>query len=320
MLGARAREGPARRRERPRLPHRRHRGVPPGPGRPASRRDGARRRDVLGRAGRARRDRRSERRGEDHDAGGDRGRRAHQLGIGPVRRHRPPLEPPPVPRRDRLRPAGRHRPHRPPAAAHPSLCRACSGSRHRPPRRRSTVRCTRRSTRSASRSTQTCRSARSVAGSANAPASRSSCSPEPRVFFLDEPTSSLDPMTSAELVGHLRTLADRSAAVVFTTHSVADLAPADRIVFMGRGGRIGFVGTLDDAFASFGVTSVARALPPARHERCRRDRLRPLPLWRARCAPRARSAPKHGTDPWRAPPRNGASSRAARSRRSCAIR
>jgi len=46
---------------------------------------------------------------------------------------------------------------------------------------------------------------------------------DPRVFFLDEPTSGLDPSTSAELIGHLRHLADHSSTVVFTTHSVDDL-------------------------------------------------------------------------------------------------
>src|SRR5262245_16370533 len=80
----------------------------------------------------------------------------------------------------------------------------------------------------------------------------------PRVFFLDEPTSGLDPFTSAELIGHLRTLADATATVVFTTHSAEDLALCDRIVFMARGGRVGFVGTLDEAFARFGVASVAQ--------------------------------------------------------------
>ena len=34
---------------------------------------------------------------------------------------------------------------------------------------------------------------------------------EPRVFFLDEPTSGLDPATSADLIVHLRQLADRSS-------------------------------------------------------------------------------------------------------------
>jgi len=79
---------------------------------------------------------------------------------------------------------------------------------------------------------------------------------DPRVFFLDEPTSGLDPSTSADLVAHLRTLADRSATVVFTTHSVEDLAQCDRIVFMAHGGRVGFVGTVDEAFTHFGVDSI----------------------------------------------------------------
>jgi ABC-type multidrug transport system ATPase subunit len=79
---------------------------------------------------------------------------------------------------------------------------------------------------------------------------------DPHVFFLDEPTSGLDPVTSAELITRLRQLADRSATVVFTTHSVEDLARCDRVVFMTRGGRVGFVGTVDEALEHFGVSSV----------------------------------------------------------------
>ena len=79
---------------------------------------------------------------------------------------------------------------------------------------------------------------------------------EPRAFFLDEPTSGLDPATSAELSAHLRELADRSATVVFTTHSAEDLALCDRVVFMAPGGRVGFVGTVDEALEHFGVSSV----------------------------------------------------------------
>jgi ABC-type multidrug transport system ATPase subunit len=79
---------------------------------------------------------------------------------------------------------------------------------------------------------------------------------DPHVFFLDEPTSGLDPVTSAELITRLRQLADRSATVVFTTHSVDDLAACDRIVFMTRDGRVGFVGTVDAALEQFGVSSV----------------------------------------------------------------
>jgi ABC-type multidrug transport system ATPase subunit len=79
---------------------------------------------------------------------------------------------------------------------------------------------------------------------------------EPRVFFLDEPTSSLDPAASAQLMSHLRQLADWSATVVFTTHSIDDLLGCDRIVFMARGGRVGFVGTVEEALREFGVDSL----------------------------------------------------------------
>jgi ABC-type multidrug transport system ATPase subunit len=78
---------------------------------------------------------------------------------------------------------------------------------------------------------------------------------EPRVFFLDEPTSGLDPATSTELIAQLRQLADGSATVVFTTHSVEDLDACDRVVFMARGGRVAFVGTVEDALEHFAVSS-----------------------------------------------------------------
>ena len=79
---------------------------------------------------------------------------------------------------------------------------------------------------------------------------------DPHVFFLDEPTSGLDPITSAELIGRLRELANRSATVVFTTHSVDDLAACDRVVCVTRGGRLGFVGSVDEALELYGVGSV----------------------------------------------------------------
>jgi ABC-type multidrug transport system ATPase subunit/ABC-type multidrug transport system permease subunit len=80
---------------------------------------------------------------------------------------------------------------------------------------------------------------------------------DPHVFFLDEPTSGLDPVTSAELMRRLRALADRMATVVFTTHSIEDLASCDRIAFMGHGGRLAFVGTIAEALAAFGSASIA---------------------------------------------------------------
>ncbi|WP_332661810.1 ATP-binding cassette domain-containing protein [Aeromicrobium sp.] len=79
---------------------------------------------------------------------------------------------------------------------------------------------------------------------------------DPHVFFLDEPTSGLDPITSSELIGRLRELANRSATVVFTTHSVDDLAACDRVVCVTRGGRLGFVGTVEEALELYGASSV----------------------------------------------------------------
>jgi ABC-type multidrug transport system ATPase subunit len=76
---------------------------------------------------------------------------------------------------------------------------------------------------------------------------------DPRAFFLDEPTSGLDPATGIELMDVLRRLADSEASVLFTTHAVQDLSRCDRILFLGKGGRLAFDGTLEDALRYFGV-------------------------------------------------------------------
>jgi ABC-type multidrug transport system ATPase subunit len=78
----------------------------------------------------------------------------------------------------------------------------------------------------------------------------------PPVFFLDEPTSGLDPASSSELLRLLRGLADAGSTVVFTTHSVQDLARADRVVFLAREGHLAFVGTVAEALDYFDVERV----------------------------------------------------------------
>lgn len=79
---------------------------------------------------------------------------------------------------------------------------------------------------------------------------------DPDVFFLDEPTSGLDPDTSASLLAVLRRLAHSGTTVIFTSHSVQDLSHCDRIVFLGRGGYLTFVGTVDEALSYFQVDSI----------------------------------------------------------------
>jgi ABC-type multidrug transport system ATPase subunit len=80
---------------------------------------------------------------------------------------------------------------------------------------------------------------------------------EPQMFFLDEPTSGLDPATGAELLRELRSLADGGATVIFTTHSVQDLPHCDSVAVLARDGFLAFHGTLDDAYAYFGVERAA---------------------------------------------------------------
>jgi ABC-type multidrug transport system ATPase subunit/ABC-type transport system involved in multi-copper enzyme maturation permease subunit len=78
----------------------------------------------------------------------------------------------------------------------------------------------------------------------------------PQVFFLDEPTSGLDPASSAELLRLLRGLADSGSTVVFTTHSVQDLAHCDRVAFLARDGHLAFFGTIAEALEYFAVDRV----------------------------------------------------------------
>jgi len=78
----------------------------------------------------------------------------------------------------------------------------------------------------------------------------------PHVFFLDEPTSGLDPASSGELLRLLRGLADAGSTVVFTTHSVQDLARCDRVVFLARDGHLAFFGSVAEALDYFAVERV----------------------------------------------------------------
>lgn len=64
----------------------------------------------------------------------------------------------------------------------------------------------------------------------------------PGVCLLDEPTAGLDPVAAASLMDALRALADTGTAIVLSTHNLADLQVADRLVVMADGGRISYDG------------------------------------------------------------------------------
>ncbi|MDR2750166.1 MAG: ATP-binding cassette domain-containing protein, partial [Clostridiales bacterium] len=70
---------------------------------------------------------------------------------------------------------------------------------------------------------------------------------DPKLFFLDEPASGLDPYTEETLMKTLKNMADSGKTVVFVTHSPLSLRSCDKIVFIGAGGRLCFYGSYEQA-------------------------------------------------------------------------
>ena len=76
----------------------------------------------------------------------------------------------------------------------------------------------------------------------------------PSVLFLDEVTSGLDEHTDWEIMRLLRRLADEGMTIVVVTHTLVNVAEfCDKIVCMGRGGHVTFIGTLPEALNFFTV-------------------------------------------------------------------
>jgi ABC transport system ATP-binding/permease protein len=75
----------------------------------------------------------------------------------------------------------------------------------------------------------------------------------PSLLFLDEPTTGLDPGLESRMMRLLRDLANESRAVVVVTHATRNLRLCDRLVVMGRGGRLCFVGPPGEALEFFDV-------------------------------------------------------------------
>jgi ABC transport system ATP-binding/permease protein len=78
---------------------------------------------------------------------------------------------------------------------------------------------------------------------------------DPKLFFLDEPTSGLDPGLDKKMMQLLRKLADQGRTVVLVTHATANITLCDRIVFVGRGGRLCYFGPPQKALEFFEVES-----------------------------------------------------------------
>ena len=79
---------------------------------------------------------------------------------------------------------------------------------------------------------------------------------DPNLIFLDEPTSGLDPWTEKSLMTTLRKMTNQGKTVILVTHSTLQLDICDKVVFMGRNGKLCFSGPLRDVFGFFGVRNV----------------------------------------------------------------
>lgn len=78
---------------------------------------------------------------------------------------------------------------------------------------------------------------------------------DPKLFFLDEPTSGLDPGLDKKMMQLLRKLALEGRTIILVTHATANIKICDRIIFLGRGGRLCYFGSPDDALKFFGITT-----------------------------------------------------------------
>lgn len=74
----------------------------------------------------------------------------------------------------------------------------------------------------------------------------------PKLFFLDEPSSGLDPGTEKNLMAMLKRLAATGKTVIMVTHTVQNINMCDRLICMGTGGYLCYSGRPENAPAFFG--------------------------------------------------------------------
>jgi ABC-type multidrug transport system ATPase subunit len=118
----------------------------------------------------------------------------------------------------------------------------------------------------------------------------------PSLLFLDEPTTGLDPGLETRMMELFRALAaDGTRAVTVVTHATKNLALADKICVMGRGGELTFFGTPEEAKGFFradtfdGIYQALEDRPATdwrreyetRHARPAHDTAAPAPVRRA---------------------------------------
>ncbi len=80
---------------------------------------------------------------------------------------------------------------------------------------------------------------------------------DPDLFFLDEPSSGLDPGTEKKLMYDMQRVADSGKTVILITHATDNVGLCDHIAFMGYGGYLVFFGPPREALTFFQAQSFA---------------------------------------------------------------
>ncbi|MFN8297307.1 MAG: ATP-binding cassette domain-containing protein [Chitinophagales bacterium] len=68
---------------------------------------------------------------------------------------------------------------------------------------------------------------------------------DPKVLYLDEPTSPLDPETIEEFLGSIKKLTQKGTTIIMVTHKPEDLNFVDRVMWLGTGGYLAYYGNKD---------------------------------------------------------------------------
>ena len=79
---------------------------------------------------------------------------------------------------------------------------------------------------------------------------------DPKLFFLDEPASGLDPGTERNLMNTLKNMTRDGKTVILVTHSTLNLQNCDKIIFMGKGGNLCYFGDMKSAEQFFNVDTL----------------------------------------------------------------
>ncbi len=76
---------------------------------------------------------------------------------------------------------------------------------------------------------------------------------DPSLFFLDEPSSGLDPGTERTLMHTLKRMSNDGKTVIMITHNTNNIHLCDKLIFLGAGGYVAFCGNPADARSFFGI-------------------------------------------------------------------